>query len=133
MALNKNIIRQTEVISASPMEVYEALMDEKKHSKFTGQKAKISTEVGGKFTAMDEYISGKNLQLVKGKKIVQEWRTTDWDKNFPPSKLTIELKKKGTGTELVMVHENVPEDDKADLTQGWIDFYWKPLKAFFNK
>lgn len=71
-------IRQIVVFKASPHDVYEALMDSKKHSKFTGAKAIISREVGGKINAYDGYIEGVNVELVPDKKIVQKWRGSDW-------------------------------------------------------
>ena len=70
-------IRQTVAFKATPHEVFEALMDSKKHSEFTGGKAKISRNVSGKFTAYDGYAEGTNLELVKDKKIVQTWRASD--------------------------------------------------------
>jgi activator of HSP90 ATPase len=54
-------IRQRVVIPATPNEVYEAFVDPKKHSKFTGSRATFDPEVGGEFTAWDGYISGNNL------------------------------------------------------------------------
>ena len=60
-------IKQKVVIPASPKEVYEAYVDAKKHSKFTGSKATGKAVVGGKFTAWDGYIFGKNLELEDGK------------------------------------------------------------------
>ena len=32
-----------------------------------------------------------------------------------------------------MVHSDIPANQEADLRQGWIDFYWKPLKDYFEK
>ncbi len=52
----------------------------------------------------DGYIFGKNLELVKGKKIVQEWTTTEWPENYPPSILTLIFQAKPSGTLLTMVH-----------------------------
>ena len=43
-------IRQTVTFKASPHAIYEALMDSKKHSEFTGGEAKISRKIGGKFS-----------------------------------------------------------------------------------
>lgn len=40
-------IKQTIFFKAEPHDVYEALMDSKKHSKFTGDKAVISRKEGG--------------------------------------------------------------------------------------
>jgi len=126
-------ITQTIKVNASPVEVYEALMDSKKHAKVTGSPASISRVVGGKFTAWDGYIFGKNLELEAGKKIVQEWTTTEWPEGYPPSKLEIVLTKKAGGTELKMVHSKVPAEQKDEYTEGWKSFYWEPLAAYFGK
>jgi len=71
-------IRQTVKFSASPREVYELLMDSKKHQSLSGEKAVIRRKVGGKFTAWDGHIPGFNLALKPTEKIVQAWRATGW-------------------------------------------------------
>ena len=63
---------------ASPHEVYNMLINSKKHQSLSGEPAKISRKVGGKFTAWGSHISGINLVLKPGKKIVQAWRATGW-------------------------------------------------------
>ncbi len=60
-------IRRKVVVGATPNEAYEASVDARKHSAFTGSKATCDAGVGGEFTAWDGYISGKNLELEKGK------------------------------------------------------------------
>ena len=50
------LIRQTVTFKATPHEVYEALMDSRKHAKFTGDQANISRKVGGKISAYGDYI-----------------------------------------------------------------------------
>jgi hypothetical protein len=32
-----------------------------------------------------------------------------------------------------MTHSDVPVDQKKELEQGWTDFYWDPLKVYFEK
>ena len=107
-------------------------MNSEKHSAFTGSAAEIDAKVGGEFTAWDGYIMGRNLDLEKGKKIVQEWRTTEWPENSPPSRLEIVLKKIKGGTELTLNHTDVPDEQAEDYRKGWIDFYWEPLKKYFE-
>ncbi len=85
MKLEQTIIKQKAVIPAEPEEVYEAFMDAKRHSEFTGSEATCDARVGGSFTAWDGYISGKNIELEKEKKIVQQWIMTDWPEGYPPS------------------------------------------------
>ena len=126
-------IKDKAVIPATPDEVYEAFLDPKKHAAFTGSKATGSPKVGGKFTSWDGYISGKNLELEKGKRIVQEWVTTEWPEGYPPSKLELTFTKVKGGTEISMVHSNVPAEQAEEYAQGWKDFYWKPLVKYFGK
>ena len=126
-------IKQEVIVPATPVEVYEAFIDAKKHSAFTRSKATCDPRVGGEFTAWNGYISGKNLELEKGKKIVQEWITTDWPQNYPPSRLELNFKAVKAGTEISMIHSEVPAEQADDTKQGWIDFYWEPLKEYFKK
>jgi uncharacterized protein YndB with AHSA1/START domain len=126
-------IIQKVVIPASPEEVYDAFMDARKHSEFTGAKATCDPTVGGKFTAWDGYISGRNLELQKGKRIVQEWITVEWPKGYPPSTLELTFRKVKGGAEVRMVHSEVPEEQADEYRQGWIDNYWDLLKAYFQK
>lgn len=127
-------IKQTVTFKAtSPHEVYEALMDSRKHSEFTGSKANISRTVGGKITAYDGYIEGKNLELVKDRKIVQSWRSTDWPEGHH-STATFELEalKGGKGCKLTFTQTDVPAEQSKDIAQGWKDFYWKPMKGMLE-
>lgn len=126
-------IKQTTFIPARPEEVYDALMNAERHTEFTSSKAICDPKVGGKFTAWDGYISGKNLELTMGKRIVQEWKTTEWPAGYPPSVLEFSFKEEGDGTQLAMVHSKVPASQAESYRQGWIDAYWNPLKAYFEK
>ncbi len=131
MPLKFGKIEQTVFVDASPEEVYEAFLDPKKHGAFTGSPAKTNARVGSEFTAWDGYISGKNVELVKGKKIVQEWETTEWPEGYPRSRLEFTLTPKRGGTELKMVHSKVPAEQVEEYTSGWYSSYWEPLKEYF--
>ncbi|MGA3058925.1 MAG: SRPBCC domain-containing protein [Candidatus Bathyarchaeia archaeon] len=126
-------IKQKVVIPASPREVYDAYVDPKIHSKFTGSKATGKAVIGGKFTAWDGYISGKYLELEDGKRVVQEWTSTDFPKGSGPSRLELCFNKVPEGTELVMVHSDVPEEQADEASEGWTEWYWDPLKKYFSK
>lgn len=126
-------VRQKVTVPATPEQVYEAFMDAKKHTAFTGSKATSNRKVGGKFTAWDGYISGKNLELERGKRIVQEWISTDFPEGHAPSRLELTLTKTKTGTEISMVQSNVPAEQAEDIAEGWHEFYWEPLKKYFKK
>ncbi len=126
-------IKQTATIPAKPAAVYDALLNAKKHAAFTGSRATCDARVGGSFTAYDGYIWGKNLELEKGRRIVQEWQTTEWPQDASPSIVEFTLEEAGPGTKLTMVHSRVPAEQAEDYRQGWIDYYWDPLKEYFNR
>ena len=126
-------ITQTQEIPASPAEVYGAFADAKKHAAFTGSKATFEAKAGGKFTAWDGYIYGKNLELKPGKRLVQEWMTTEWPEGQAPSIVEFSFKAAKGGTRVKMVHSKVPAEQADDYRQGWTDYYWKPLKQYFAK
>src|SRR4030043_561347 len=125
-------IRQSITFEATPHEVYEALMNSRSHARFTGAKARISRKVGGKFIAYDGYIEGVNLNLVPNKKIVQSWRGSDWPKGHY-SRATFSLKKVKNGTHLTFTQSGVPDQYYNDISQGWRDYYWKPMKEMLEK
>jgi uncharacterized protein YndB with AHSA1/START domain len=126
-------IEQTVLIEASPQEVFEAYVDPKKHAAFTGQGASGTPKVGGRFTASDGYISGEYTELVKGKKIVHLWTTTEWPEGYPASKIELRLRPKGKRTELTMIHSRVPAEQADMYAEGWQDYYWEPLKRYFAR
>ena len=125
-------ITQKTVVPATPAEVYDAFVKPRIHAAFTGSPATGSARVGGRFTAWDGYILGVNRELVKGRRIVQDWQTTEWPDGAEPSRVEFSLKAVKGGTEIRMVHSNVPAEQAASYRQGWIDFYWDPLKAYFT-
>jgi len=124
------IIKQTVTLKATPHEVYEALMDSQKHAAFTHSEASISRAVGGRISAYDNYIAGKNVELVPDKKIIQDWRAVDWPEGYF-SRVTFELAPVPEGTRLDFTHTDLPKGTEAEFTQGWIDNYWEPMKTFF--
>ena len=126
-------IRQTKFIPAKPAEVYNAFMKAKMHAAFTGSKATCNPKVGGKFTAWDGYITGQNLELKRGKLIIQLWKTTEWPKGYSPSILKLSFKQKKGGTQVTMVQSNVPASQARNYRQGWVDAYWDPLRRYFQK
>lgn len=127
------ITQKVIIPKVSPKEVYEAYVDPKKHSEFTDSKATGKPVVGGKFTAWDGYISGKFLELEEGKRVVQEWTSTDFPEGSLPSKLELTFREVPKGTEIVMVHSNVPKEQEDETAEGWTEFYWEPLKQYFKK
>jgi uncharacterized protein YndB with AHSA1/START domain len=126
-------IRQAVTLQASPAAVYRALTDSKRHAAFTGSRAKIPKRPGGMMTAYNGYISGKVLGLWPGIGLLQTWRTTEWPKGAPDSRLEIRLAPSGKGTRLTMIHSEVPASQTARYAGGWKAFYWAPLRRYLTR
>lgn len=125
-------IEQDVEIPASPAKVYEALVTPAIHSAFTGAEAAGGTAVGDTFSAWDGYIDGKHLELVPGKKIVQEWTTSEWPEGYGPSRLEFTLEEVDGKTHLHMVHSEVPTEQAESYRTGWFESYWQPMTEYFE-
>ncbi len=128
----RTILQSVTFKGVRPQDVYDALMDSRKHSQFTGTKASISRKAGGRFAAYDGYIDGTTLELVPGKKIVQMWRGSDWPEGHY-ARTSFLITKSKSGATLRFRQSNVPDDKYQSIKQGWIDFYWNPLKEFLER
>jgi activator of HSP90 ATPase len=116
---------------ASPEAVYDAWLDSAKHSAMTGAGAKITKRVGGAYSAWDGYITGKTVELIPAKRIVQTWRTTQFAGDDPDSTITVELAPTKTGARLMLTHSGVPDGQTSYEKGGWQDNYFAPMKAYF--
>ena len=126
-------IKQTVSFKATPAELYELIMDPKKHAELTGSKVKMGKGVNGKFEVFDGYCHGYNIELSEGRKIVQAWHFAEdgWpDDHF--STCTFEFKKAPGGTKLVFTQTGVPEHKVESLKGGWKEFYWDKIRAYLG-
>ena len=118
--------------SASPREVFEALMDPAKHSKFTGFPATIERRPGGTF-AYGEVLRGNIIELKQDERIVLSWRENDWPQSYY-SMVTCTLAplEDGRRTQLSLVHSGVPEDRFDEINEGWQIYYWTKMAVYFR-
>ena len=117
-----------QVFPVSADKIYRDFLDSETHSMMTGDTAVISDKKGAKFTAWGGYISGKNLELVPGKKIRQRWRTTDFSKKDKDSEIEITLEEIGSSkTKFTLKHTKIPDGDGNKYKEGWQDYYLAPM------
>lgn len=126
-------IEVSEMFPVSQKELYRAWLDSAKHSAFTGSKAKIEPKKGGRFKAWDGYIQGKTIKLEPYFKIIQTWRTTDFPDSSKDSRLEILFEKVKAGTKITFRHSKIPKGQGEEYKQGWLDYYFKPMKKYFKK
>ena len=126
-----NAFEISDVVPALPQTVYAAWLDSAGHSQMTGSPAKVSAAVGGAFTAWDGYISGTNLALEPGRRILQAWRTTEFAASDPDSLLEVLLAPENGGTRVTLRHSNLPAHGDQ-YREGWVESYFTPMKAYFE-
>ena len=131
--MKKEALRASCVVPSTPHAVYCAWLDGAQHSAFTGGKAAINANVGANFTAWDGYITGKNIQLDLGRRIIQSWRTSEFPKGSPDSRLEIHFEPVFDGTRVTILHSDIPEGQGEKYRAGWNDKYFQPMRAYFGK
>ena len=122
----------SELIPASPEIIYFAWLDSGEHTKMTGSPARASNKVGEQFSAWDGYIQGKNLELVSSNRIIQTWRTTEFDESDPDSHLEITFEAMENFTRVTIQHSNLPSHG-MQYQQGWIEAYFIPMMEHFKE
>jgi uncharacterized protein YndB with AHSA1/START domain/ketosteroid isomerase-like protein len=127
------IVAHEVTLSASPAEVFEALMDSAQHSKFTGAPAQIDRKPCGVFSLYDGQITGKTLELDPNRLIVQAWRAENWPKgHYSQVTFTLEPLDNGRQTQLSLMQTGVPADKFEDINQGWRKYYWSKMAPYFR-
>ncbi len=125
-------IKQKVKFKAPPKDIYLLLADSKRHTAFSGEKAVISKKVGGPFSAYSGHITGINVDLLPGKRIVQAWRGS----TFPPGIFSMAAfvlnKTSDGGTELVLTHRGVPKELIPNIEKGWKKYYWERIKKYLK-
>ncbi len=120
------------LLPASTGEIYTAWLDSASHSEMTGGAAQVSAEVGGEFSAWDGYISGRNLALTPGRRILQSWRTVEFEAAEPDSTLEILFEPQKQGTLVTIRHTGLPAHG-MQYRQGWVDNYFEPMREHFQR
>jgi uncharacterized protein YndB with AHSA1/START domain len=121
----------TASIPASPEEIYQAWLDSLAHSEMTGGEASMSDQIGAEVSAWDGYISGRNVELIPSERIVQSWRTSEFDDEEEDSMITVVLEPVGGETLLTLEHSNVPDEHRSYEEGGWESNYFEPMIAYF--
>jgi activator of HSP90 ATPase len=123
-------IQQSVVYKAKAERLYDILLDSKEFAAFTGgREANIEPTPGGAFSMFGGHITGRNVELVPGKRIVQAWRAVNWPEGTY-SIVRFDLADEGSGARLTLTHTGYPEEHHAHLASGWQAQYFDPLRAY---
>lgn len=122
-------VHQEVRFEAPPARVYEALASSSHHAKMTGEPADIGAKAGDAWTAYGGKISGRQIEVVAGKRIVQSWRAGNWPEGHH-TLVRFEVLPDGDGTKLVLDHDALLEEHVAHIDGGWEKMYWEKLRAY---
>ena len=116
------------LIPALTEEVYLALTTEVTLELWTGEKADFEAVPGSEFSLWDNSITGINIEFEENRMIVQEWYFGEREEK---SIVTIILHPDRKGTSVELRHNNIPEEDYANIIDGWDNVYFASLVDFY--
>ena len=116
-------------IPAEPDEVFVSLTNPFTIELWTGYSAVMDAKEGTEFSLWEGDITGKNLEIIRDKKIVQEWY---FGEQSDKSIVTINLFPDKKGTQVELIHSNIPDNDFDNITEGWNEYYFGAIKTFFE-
>lgn len=134
-------IHQEVSFPATAKQVYEALTEAARFQKVEALSAaasslnintpaaEITRVPGGAFTLFGGYITGRQIELLENRRIVQAWRVGSWDPGVY-SIAHFELAEQAGSTSLVFDHTGFPVGMAEHLAAGWHANYWDPLKKY---
>lgn len=122
-------LRKSFTIKVDKDEVFTALTNPVAIELWTGYPAVMDPRPGTEFSLWEGDISGKNLEVIPGKKIVQEWF---FDNPKNASIVTIELEEEKQGTRIQLTHTNIPDEAFGNIEYGWKEYFFGALKKYLE-
>ncbi len=118
----------SEYFPVAPASLLARWLDPAWHARFTGgATAVIDALEGGEYSAWDGYIEGTTLTIAPDR-IVQTWRTAEFDADDPPSRLDLHFAAEGAGTRLTLQHDGIPVGQGDMYREGWEDHYFVHMR-----
>jgi activator of HSP90 ATPase len=121
--------KKTFKINAEPSDIYSALTNPYTIELWSGYPAEMSTEPGSEFSLWEGDITGKNLEFIQDKQVVQEWYFGD---QADKSVVTINISPEGENALVTVEQTNIPDDDFTEISEGWREYYIGAIIDFLN-
>ena len=121
--------KKTFKINAEPSDIYSAITNAYTIELWSGYPAQMTTEPGSEFSLWDGDITGKNLEFVQDKKVVQEWY---FGEQHEKSFVTITISPDRENSIVTVEHSNIPDEDYNSIAEGWREHYFDAISTFFN-
>jgi activator of HSP90 ATPase len=122
-----------------PSDLWDCYMDEGRVRAYTRSDVRIVPKEGEAFSLFNGGIQGKQIELVKNEKVVQEWRSSSWPAGVF-SRVVITFSSPSDGkTVMKLVQTGIPEEDEygnsntIEVTkQGWRMQIWGRVRQCFG-
>ncbi len=121
--------KKTFRVNTEPSDVYAALTNPYTIELWSGYPAVMSAEPGNEFSLWDGDITGRNIEFVPDRKVVQEWYFGEQEEK---SIVTIMIVPERGESVVTVEHTNIPDDDFNDIAEGWREYYMGAIISFFN-
>jgi activator of HSP90 ATPase len=121
--------KKTFKINAEPSDVYSAITNPFTIELWSGYPAQISTEPESEFSLWEGDITGKNMEFVQDKKVVQEWYFGEQNEK---SIVSITISPDRENSVVTVEQSNIPDDEFNDIAEGWREYYIGAIVNFFN-
>ncbi len=116
-------------IKAEPSDVYASLTNPYTIELWSGYPAQMSSEPGSEFSLWEGDITGRNLEFIQDKKLVQEWYFGD---QIERSIVTITISADRENSLVTVEQTNIPDEDFSSISEGWRENYFEAISSFFN-
>ena len=127
------LVRQSVTLPAPAGKLYAMYLSPAAHRAITGGRVVISARPGSRFSAFGGMLRGCTLHTVRGRLIVQAWRSMGWRKGDLDSTLVLRFTPKGRSGRIDLVHANVPDHDYRGVNNGWKKYYWQPWRRYLAR
>lgn len=120
-------------LPCTPIDAFHAWLDPEKHAEIIGADVEMDPIVGGAFSLWDGSIEGVTTGIdPESLTIEQNWwyDFPDWPKENM-SHIRLRFVPQDTGCTVEFSHTDIPEQYVSELTHGWEDNYWKPMREYF--
>jgi activator of HSP90 ATPase len=127
------LVKQSVTLQARAEKLYAMYLSPGTHQAITGGKVVISSRPGSRFSAFGGMLRGRTLHTVRGRLIVQAWRSMGWKKDDLDSMLILRFSPMGRSGRIDLVHANVPDHDYRGVNSGWKKYYWRPWRKYLAR
>jgi activator of HSP90 ATPase len=121
--------KKTFRINVEPADIYSAITNPFTIGLWSGYPAQMSTVPDSEFSLWDGDITGKNIEFIQDKKVVQEWYFGDQAER---SIVTITISPDRENSAVTVEQTNIPDEEFEGIAEGWKEYYFDAISNFFN-